>query len=405
MLRTMTELEMFQAALGLGSEWQVVKRQFNADEKRLDIYIDFERGTRFECPECRERCGVYDTKEREWQHLNFFQHGTYIHARLPRVKCRTHGVKQVEVPWARAGTGFTLLLEAMIMALSREMPVRSIAEATGIQDTRIWRIIDYHVQREVESQDLSGVRKVGVDETSRRRGHRYVTLFVDMETSKVIYVTKGKDADTVKAFREHLESHGGRADAIEEFSSDLSPAFISGVGEHFPQAHMTFDRFHIMKLVNAAVDEVRRAEQQTEKGLKSTRYVWLKNRVNLTKKEAKKLESLTGRKLKTARAYRMKLVFQELFTLEEGQAEQHMKKWYGWAMRSRLEPMKRFARTLKKHWAGVLRWFTTKLTNGILEGLNSVVQAAKTRARGFRSYEYFQTMIYMMAGKMGRLPT
>jgi transposase len=401
----MKDLDIFQAALGLGEEWLVVKTEFNPQGRRLDIYLDFIPGTQFPCPVCSVPNKVYDTTERTWQHLNFFQHATFIHARLPRVECETDGVKQIQVPWARERSGFTLLFEAMIMALADEMPICSIAEMAGVHDTRLWRIIEHYVNKDVNKLDLSQVIRVGVDETSSKRGHNYVTLFVDMDTSKVIFVTKGKDADTLKAFTVHLEAHNGTADQILEFSSDLSPAFISGITTYFPNAHITFDKFHVMKLLNKAVDETRRSEQMHEKNLKSSRYVWLKNPGNLSKKEQAKLDSLSGKKLKTGRAYRMKLLFQELFTYNEERAITGLKKWYVWAMHSRLEPIKAFARTLKRHWNGIVRWFKTKLTNGILEGLNSLVQAAKARARGYRSVEYFKLMIYMVAGKMGRLPT
>ena len=401
----MKDLDIFQAALGLGEEWFVVKTEFNPQGRRLDIYLDFIPGTQFPCPVCNVPNKAYDTTERTWQHLNFFQHATFIHARLPRVECETDGVKQIQVPWARERSGFTLLFEAMIMALADEMPICSIAEMAGVHDTRIWRIIEHYVNKDVNNLDLSQVIRVGVDETSSKRGHQYVTLFVDMDTSKVIFVTKGKDADTLKAFTTHLEAHNSTADQILEFSSDLSPAFISGITTYFPNAHITFDKFHVMKLLNKAVDETRRSEQMHEKNLKSSRYVWLKNPGNLSKKEQAKLDSLSGKKLKTGRAYRMKLLFQELFTYNEERAITGLKKWYVWAMHSRLEPIKAFARTLKRHWNGIVRWFKTKLTNGILEGLNSLVQAAKARARGYRSVEYFKLMIYMVAGKMGRLPT
>jgi len=400
----MKDLDIFQAALGLGKEWIVVKTAFNAKEKRLDIYLDFSPGTQFPCSVCNLPSKVYDTTERTWQHLNFFQHATYIHARLPRVDCQTDGIKQIQVPWARERSGFTLLFEAMIMALADEMPVYSIAEMIGVHDTRLWRIIEHYVNKDVAKLDLSKIRNVGVDETSSKRGHHYVTLFVDMDTSKVVFVTKGKDADTLEAFKSHLEAHKGRVDQILEFSSDMSPAFISGITDHFPKAHITFDKFHVMKLLNEAVDATRRSEQRQEKDLKSSRYVWLKNPGNLSIKEQTKLESLSGRILKTGRAYRMKLLFQELFTYDEDSAIEGLKKWYFWATHSRLEPIKTFAKTLKKHWDGIVRWFKTKLTNGILEGLNSLVQAAKARARGYRSVEYFKLMIYMVAGKMGRLP-
>jgi len=185
----------------------------------------------------------------------------------------------------------------------------------------------------------------------------------------------------------------------------MSPAFTSGVETHLPEAAITFDRFHVLKLLNTAVDEVRREEQRTEPSLKSTRYMWLKNPGNLTNAQATRVHGLSRSKLKTARAYRMRLVFQEIYILPRNLAEAAIEGWYQWGIRSRLKPIMEFAQLLRRHWQGVLRWFTSKLNNGLLEGLNSLVQAAKVRARGYRSVEYFKLMIYMIAGHLGLLPT
>ena len=401
----MRDLDLFQMALGLDEKWIVVKSEFNSAEKRLDIYLNFAPGQQFPCPECQLEAKVHDTEEKTWRHLNFFQHEAYLHARVPRIRCSEHGVKQISIPWARPHSGFSLLFEALIMSMADQMPVATIAELVGETDKRLWRIIKHYIEQDLEKQDLSPVRRVGVDETSTKRGHTYVSLFVDMDTGKVIFVTEGKDSTTLQAFKEHLVKHGGMAERIHDFSCDMSPAFISGIKEHFPAAHITFDKFHVMKLLNKALDEVRRQEQASEPMLKCSRYIWLKNKRNLNAKQEKKLSSLSLLNLKTARAYRMKLVFQKVFTYDGRLGIYALKKWYAWAIRSRLEPIKVFARSLKGHWDGIVRWFETKLTNGLLEGLNSLVQAAKARARGYRSTETFKLMIYMIAGDFGRLST
>ena len=401
----MKDLDLFQMALGLDNNWHVVNSEFNPQEKRLDIYLDFKPGTSFPCPICAYESKAYDTEEKTWRHLNFFQHEAYLHARVPRIRCNAHGVRLIDVPWARQHSGFTLLFEALILAMADGMPIKAIAEMVEETDKRLWRIIEHYVKKDLEELDLEKVTRVGVDETSAKRGHKYVSLFVDMDTKKVIFVTEGKDASTVQAFKEHLSKHSGNAKNITEFSCDMSPAFISGINEHFPKARVTLDKFHVIKLLNKAIDEIRREEQKTEYELIASRYIWLRNQNNLTSRQRNKLNSLSGMKLKTARAYRMKLVFQDIFSTDEPLGRYALKKWYGWAIRSRLEPIKRFARTLKEHWNGITRWFKTKLTNGLLEGLNSIVQAAKTRARGFRSQHTFKLMIYFVAGKLGRLPT
>jgi transposase len=201
----MRDTDLFQLALGLTSPWRVTRSEFLVEEGQLDLYVDFPSGSRFVCAECgREGCRVHDTKDETWRHLDFFQHRAFLHARTPRVICPTCGVHKVAVPWARAGSGFTLLFEAYVLALAKAMPIANIAERMGEHDTRLWRIIDHYVWRAVENQDLSQVRQIAADETSARRGHDYISLFVDMARRKVVYVADGKDAGTVKEFAEFL---------------------------------------------------------------------------------------------------------------------------------------------------------------------------------------------------------
>lgn len=189
---------------------------------------------------------------------------------------------------------------------------------------------------------------------------------------------------------------------------DMSPAFIKGVREQFPDAKLTFDKFHIMKIINEAVDEVRRQEQKDRPELAKSRYIWLKNRDNLKQSQINTLEKLTVRKLnlKTSRAYHIRLNLQELFSQPPETAETFLKKWYFWATHSRLEPMKEAAQTIKRHWVGVLQWFKSQINNGILEGINSLIQAAKAKARGYRTTKNLIAMIYLIGGKFNfGLPT
>lgn len=254
-------------------------------------------------------------------------------------------------------------------------------------------------------EDFFGITKIGVDETARARGHDYVSVFVDMDNSKVIYVTEGKDATVLARCNQDLFDHGGDPDYVKEISCDMSPAFIDGASQYFVNANITFDRFHVMKIVNEAVDEVRRKEQAEKPELKKTRYVWLKNPQKLTEKQRERLESLSRLNLKTVRAYHIKLNLQELWKQPGEKAGEFLKEWYFWATHSRLEPIKKAAKTIKRHWDGILRWFISGLNNGILEGINSIIQLARTRARGFRSVDNFITMIYLIAGKLKfRLP-
>jgi transposase len=399
----MQDTDLFQMALGLFPPWLVERCTFDPEQKQLDIYIDFSRGGEFTCPECgRPGCKAYDTLNKVWRHLNFFQHVTYLHVRTPRVECPGCGIKQVPVPWAREASGFTLLFEAFIMAMAKEMPVNAIARLVGEHDTRIWRILHHYCRRGPERTRLLRGLHGRMDETSSKRGHNYITVFVDMDKSKVLFATPGKDAATLTAFKEDLEAHGGRAENIKQACCDMSPAFIRGIEDTFQNSTITFDRFHILKIVNEALDEVRRMEQKTRPELKKTRFAWLKNPKNLTVKQHGIIEDLNVPKLnlKTAKGYQIKLTFQELYEQPREQAEEFLKRWYFWATHSRLQPMIEAARTIKRHWDGVLRWFESGITNGILEGINSLIQAAKAKARGYRSTRNLITIVYLIAGKL-----
>ena len=325
-----------------------------------------------------------------------------MYARVPRIRCSKCGVRVIDVPWARDGSGFTLLFEAYIMLLAPSMPVKRIAELVSEHDTRLWRLLQYHIEEAREQADYSDIKQVGVDETSSKRGHNYVTLIVDLKESKTIFATEGKDSATIELFKADLSEHGGDAEEIEDVCCDMSPAFIKGIEENFPKAQITFDKFHVLKILNTAVDEVRRQEQKGHPELKNTRYIFLKNPENLTNKQADRLEDLKLKdlNLKTMRAYQLRLNFQELWVQPPDQAERFLNKWYYWATHSRLEPIKEAAYTMKRHWDGILNWFKSRINNGILEGINSLVQAAKARARGYRTNEYLITMVYLLTGKL-----
>jgi transposase len=402
------EQQLFSAALGLVPPWQVTRSEFDAEAGRLDLYLDFPRGSRFACPvsECAEReCPVHDTEDKTWRHLDFFQYHAYLHARVPRVDCPEHGVRQVTVSWARPGSGFTLLFEALLITFAGAMPVARVARFTGEHDTRIWRVLDHYVETERAELDFSAVERVGVDETAAARGQDYVSIFMDPDTPRVLFATPGRDSETVKAFTEDLKAHGGYPEAVGHVTCDMSVAFISGITAHLSNADITFDRFHIMKKLGEAVDAVRRDEAKHRPALlKRTRWLWLTNRQNLSPNDQRALVWLTrpSLQLATGRAHRWREDFQGFYDQPADQAEAYLTRWCAGAMRSRLQPVKDFVAMLKRHWNGILAWHRSHLTTGLLEGTNSLIQAAKARARGYRNKHYMITIIYLIAGKLPR---
>ena len=396
------DLDLFQQALGLEEPWRVVGSEFDPVGRRLDLRLDFARGARFACSECgREGCKPHDISEKSWRHLDFFQHEAHLVARVPRVECPEHGVHQVGVPWARPGSGFTLLFEALLMAMLSEMPVSAVAALVGEHDTRLWRVLHHYVDGALADRDLSGVKRLGADETSNKRGQDYVTIFADLDRRRAVFVTEGRNANTYQRFVKDLEAHQGSAAQITEVCQDMSEAFLGGALNNLPEAEITFDRYHVKAQLFKAVDEVRRAEAK-EQGhlLARSRYLWLRSPSNLTDKQASKLDELLAQPLRTTRAYNWMLKFDHFYQLPAEEAEEYLRAWLKGAVRSRLQPIINFARMVRDHWLGVVRWHHSKISNGLLEGLNSLVQAAKRRARGYRSTRNYIAMIYLVAGKL-----
>jgi len=398
----MNELTLFTMALGLAKPWQVVEIKFSKEEGRLDLRIDFPKGAKFACPSCQEAsCEVHDTQERTWRHLNFFQYETLLQARVPRVDCGRCGVHQVEVPWARPGSGFTLLFEMLVLQLSREMSVAGVAEVTSEHANRIWRILSHYVEKARLAVDLSGFRKLGIDEFSLRKGHVYMTSFSDLDASRVLYLGEGRKKGVIQDFMEDLKGRAFNPGQIDVVCCDMWDPYLNGLRNHTPQARVVFDRFHVMGQINQAIERVRREEQRANAALKETRFLWLKNPKNLTEKQAVRLASLKSLDLKTARAYHLKLALARFWEMTNPtEALRHLRRWYFWATHSRLTPVITAARTIKRYWHGVVGYLEARVTNGVVEGLNSKIKTAMKRAYGFKHVTYLRTIVYLVAGKL-----
>jgi transposase len=402
----MSTKELFSIALGLEGPWFVKDITFDSEKRRLDIILDFKKGSKFNCPECgTENCIIHDTKERTWRHLDFFQHQAFLTARVPRVSCTKCGVKQTSVPWARKNTGFTQLFEIMILNFAQFMAIEPLSVMVKVHMDSLWRILSHYVEQAHSEIDMSTMEDVGIDEFSKKAGHQYITVFGDLEESRVVYVSDGRKSDSVHQFADFLEQKGIDTSQIKQVCTDMWPAYLKGLRERFPQTTLVFDRYHVMTMINHAVDLVRRDESKERKYLKHTRYLWLKNNSHLTQKQQEAVESLSRMNLKTFRAYRIKEALRQLWTCHNrDDAEKHLKKWYFWATHSRLHPIIEFARIVKDHWNGILNFFHSRITNGIIEGINSKIKTAMKRAYGFKTFRYLRTIVYLVAGKLA-LPT
>jgi transposase len=392
-------IALFALALGLSEPWSVEKVSFDEAKGQLDIHLSFKKGHKFEGADGNFYT-AYDSASRTWQHLNFFQHHCYLHAKVPRVKDATGKVQTCQVPWARPGSGFTLLFEAFAMLLiEQEMPVNKVGKTLGVYPNRIWTIFKYWINRSHQSDEIEELSKVGFDETSTKKGHNYVTTCVDLNNRRVLFATEGKGADCIEKSTNYLKSKEIEVEDIEHVCIDMSPAFISGCATHLPDTAITFDKFHVIKEVNKAMDELRKLERKGNNLLKKHKYTFLKS--NLSPEHKAERDLLLEYYPKLGEGYRLKTLFAEFWDIEDKEeAASYLAFWCDRAYDSGIQPFIKVANMIKAHWSGIINYIESKINNGILEGINAKIQLAKKRARGYKNTQNFIHMIYFIAGKL-----
>jgi transposase len=415
-----TPEKLFHEMLGLGLNWEVIESRFERESGTVFLEIR-ETARLMESVRCPKDGGLVfchdHTETLTWRHLNVFQHRCEITCRLPRAKCRQCGhVFRVRPPWEGLSAHFTKEFEAFALLLMREMPMSKVAELVGETDTRLWRMLFRQVEAAYAEADFSNVCCVGVDEMSVRKGHVYISVFADLVARRVLFATEGKDKETWVKFVEALEKHNGHRHALTQVSMDMSPAYQKGVAENCRNAQVVFDKFHVIKNANDAVDKVRRAEvrlggQGVWEALYKSQWLWRKNPENLTDQELERLAKIQDKNLCTAKAYQMRLVLQDIYRCTDASVARHRFKvwcrWVRWVARfhksSLFASMVKLARMVEKHLQGILAHWKWGVTNAFMEGLNSVFSATKRKARGYRSTVHLTTMLYFVAGKL-RLP-
>lgn len=414
---------LFTSALGLQAPWVVREVRLDTAKHRIDFDVEC-RQSLLACPACGAASQkVHDRLERSWRHLDFFQYEAWLHAEVPRVGCTACGkTTQMSVPWAREGSGFTLLFEALALTMCKDLPVRQAARDLRVRDKQLWRRIEHYVTQARNKQDMSRVRIVGIDETSLRRGHDYVTVVHDLDAKRLLFCTQGRDHTTIQAFAKDLQDHGGEPTAIAHACMDMSAAYLKGTAAYLPNAQVSYDRFHIVKLAGEAMDEVRKQEWQTEqarvqqalgelspKQRRSILWGMRRNPSGWSNTQIQAMHWLQRAHLKTARAWRLKMALRAVFAnaRSHNQADlagTELKAWLSWARRSRLAPFKRLAATLKAHFDSVVRGMLDHRSNAFVEAMNGLMQQAKRAARGFRTAANFIAIAYLRLGKLTHLP-
>jgi transposase len=408
----MRDTELYQRVLGLSKPWSVSRVELKVAEKRVDVWVDHPPGEQWACPQCQRLLSCRDhAEERVWRHLDTCQFQTLLHARIPRVECPEHGVVNVSVPWAEARSRFTLLMERLIIEVIEQCStVTGACELLRISWDEAFGVMERAVARGQARKEKLPLRHVGVDEKAFRKGHSYMTVVCDLERSTVEYVAEERTAASLAGYFQGLSPE--QLAAIEAVGMDMWEPYVKATLECVPLAadKIVFDRFHIMKHMNEAVDTVRRQEHRTLTAegcelLKGTKHWWLYAYDNVPDKHLRAFEAVRDQNLQTSRAWAIKETLRELWEYRSvAWARKFFRDWFGWAKRSKLAPVKKVADMLRGRLDNILTYCRHQITNGVAEGLNSKIMSIKRKACGFRNKENFKTAIYFHCGGLDLYP-
>ena len=396
--------------LGIGSPWEVGTVELKLGEKKVEIELTWQKGAAAKCPECGQDCTIYDcAPERTWRHLDTMQFATLIRARTPRSNCPDHGVKTIQVPWAAPQGRFTLHFERFAVEVLRaSASVSQACELLGIGWDAVHEIIRRAVERGLERREREGMKHLGMDEKSFKRGQSYITLLTDLGQSRVLDVVEERTTQAADQLWGTLTPE--QKQAVEAVAVDMWEPFIQTIQRQVPDADIVHDKFHVSKYLGEAVDKVRREEHkelmaQGDETLKGTRQLWLYNPQHFSSEQSSEFEQLKDLNLKVARAWAAKELFSKFWNYaQEGWARRFFKDWYSWVSRSRLRPLVQVAQMLKRHLEHLLTYVHHHITNAVTEGLNSKIQSLKSAARGFRNFQNYRIRILFFCGKLNLYP-
>ena len=407
----MQDRTLYARLLGIEDPWRVTDVTLRLDEEQaVVVSVAMDPDAAILCPKCERRGSRYDARERRWRHLDTMQYRTILVAEVPRVQCDEHGVVQIAVPWSDPKSRFTALFEALVIDWLKEASFSAVARQLSLSWDQVAGIQDRAVRRGLGRRKKQRPRRIGVDETSFRKRAEYITVVNDLDRNRVLWIGDERRKQTLSAFYAELGPRG--CARLESVAMDMWAPYISSTREHVPDAdrRIVFDKFHIAQHLGRAVDEVRRAEnrelvREGDGRLKKTKYLWLTNPDRMSRQRWEGFAPLRDSQLRVARAWAIKESAMTLWGyVRRGWAERAWKGWYDWAIRSRLEPIKRVARLIKYYWDGVINAATTNVTNARSEGLNSKIQWIKRKACGYRNRKRFHNAIYFHLADLDLYP-
>ena len=403
----MDDRSLYATILGMQAPWDVERVELRDTEQAVHVWVREQRDARFVCPECGASGPIYDQVERSWRHLDTCQFQTLLHAAVPRLTCPTHGVRTIHVPWAARHSPFTLLFERLAIAWLKEATPTAVARRLGLTWEEANGIVERAVRRGLARRASVAGRRLGIDEHSYLKHFQFVTMVVNLDEQTVLHVADDRRAESLTDYFATLSLE--ERTAIEAIAMDMWEPYRTTVRTWVPDADakIVFDRFHVMRHVLEAMDQVRRKEQRVrrkddDRRLTGTKFLWLTTavgRADVTAAQRQAFRALRVSTLKSARAWALKEAIRRVWEFRSiPRARAFFARWYAWAIRSRLQPMRYLAKTLRRHLENILTYLTHRITNAVTEGLNAKIQWIKYSSRGFRDRERFKTAIYFHCG-------
>jgi len=407
----MNDKELYTSILGVKDPWTITGVTLNLKGKTVTIHIEYDTTQKLSCPECGETSPGYDRNTRKWRHLDTCQMTTIIECDVPRVSCKTHGVKQVLVPWAETNSHFTALFEALAINWLKETSISGVAQLLGLTWDQTAGIQERAVKRGMERRKDKPLKNISIDETSFQKRHEYVTAIYDKDLGIVLDVLDDRKSETLEKWLKNRSTRHRKS--IKTISMDMWDPFILAVKNSVPdyQSKICFDRFHVAQYFSKAVDKIRAQEHRSflkdgvDSPLAKTKHDWLRNSGKIDNRSRKEFMLLTKLSLKTARAWAIKETASKLWNYSyRGSADKAWHHLLGWICRCRLDPMKKVGKMIKRYLWGILNAIILKVSNAVAESKNATIQWIKKKACGFRNRKRFRMTILFHLGGLDLMP-
>jgi len=385
----MKDTALYEHLLGLKAPWSVKKVDLSLTDQRVVVEVVLKKGQVWADPtDATKRAHINGWSERQWRHLDTCQFETIIKARIPQLKFSDGTVEELTVPWAERYSRVTTLMAAFVIKLLEACPTtQAVCTLTRLSWSTVNAIMVSAVERGMLRRTEEEITYLGIDEKSSERGHTYASILTDIDRS----------LETLTPAQRL---------SVKAVAMDMWPAYMSAARQCMPQADIVHDKFHVSKYLGEAVDAVRKQEhrklsQAGTSPLAGSKWAWLKKYPDGRSAEAVSFRDLNQLNLKTSRAWRIKENFSQFWSYSyKGAAKRFFKDWSNNAMRSRLEPVKKVVKMLRRHEEGLLNYSQHGISNACAEGFNSAIQLIKANARGFRSFTNYRARILFHCGKL-----